>query len=134
MYITAYAFHILIHTFQDVSAILRYFVKYGYNLNEDGYALLDKISIVLYRHLDTEPASKFTTNIKWLSVFYYYNEPLLARYIAIVRRDMKKLDFVALSDVLDTMAQVSVCCLCLCTIHCTVFQGSVNSGSRDHPV
>nr|CAB3244805.1 FAST kinase domain-containing protein 2 [Phallusia mammillata] len=89
---------------QDVSAILRYFVKFGYTI--DGNELLDKLSNAIFERLPHELASQFTTNIKWLTVFYYYNEELLDVFVDKVMKHISVLDFVALSDVLDALAQV----------------------------
>jgi len=89
---------------QDISAILRYFVKFGYTLSN--HDLLNKLSTTLYSYLPNDHASQFTTNVKWLTVFYHFNSDLLERFVAIVNRDMNDLDFVALSDVLDALAQV----------------------------
>ena len=83
---------------------MRYFVKFGYTLNN--HDLLNKLSTTLYSYLPNDHASQFTTNIKWLTVFYHFNSDLLERFVAIVNRDMNDLDFVALSDVLDALAQV----------------------------
>lgn len=80
-------------------------MKYGYGFQDK--QLLDKLSGVMFKRLLDEHASQFTTNIKWLTVFYYYNEDLFDRFIECVKRDMHELDFVALSDALDTLAQVN---------------------------
>ena len=74
--------------------------------------MLSKIGGVLLRNLESGPVSKLTTNVKWLSVFYFYNEDLYEKYVTAVKRDMDKLDFVALSDVIDTLAQVKKKFLC----------------------
>ncbi|XP_076814029.1 FAST kinase domain-containing protein 2, mitochondrial-like [Clavelina lepadiformis] len=91
---------------QDVTAILRYYVKHGFTMSSVGHSMLDKISDTLCSYMDSYPITQFTTNVKWLSVFYYYNEALLEKYVDLVRKDMDKLDFVALSDVLDALSQV----------------------------
>ena len=89
---------------QDISAILRYFVKFGYTLSN--HDLLFKLSSTLHSYLPEDHASQFTTNVKWLTVFYHFNKDLLATFVSIVNRDLHDLDFVALSDVLDALAQV----------------------------
>jgi len=89
---------------QDISAILRYFVKFGYTLSN--HDLLYKLSSTLHSYLPEDHASQFTTNVKWLTVFYHFNKDLLATFVSIVNRDLHDLDFVALSDVLDALAQV----------------------------
>jgi len=90
---------------QDISAILRYCVKFGYTVQ--GNDLLDKLSAELHKRLPQDHASQFTTNVKWLTVFYYYNESLMTLFVDNVMKHAPELDFVALSDVMDALAQVS---------------------------
>ncbi|XP_039262477.2 FAST kinase domain-containing protein 2, mitochondrial-like [Styela clava] len=89
---------------QDISAVFRYCVKYGYGFQD--MKLLDKLSSELHKSLGTDRASQFTTNVKWLTVFYYYNKDFMQSFVECIKRDMHDLDFVALSDVLDALAQV----------------------------
>nr|XP_018671125.1 uncharacterized protein LOC100177535 [Ciona intestinalis] len=89
---------------QDISAVLRYCVKFGYTIH--GHKLLDVLSNAIYERLPFEHASQFTTNVKWLTVFYYYNQSMLERFVGAVKKNMANLDFVALSDILDSLAQV----------------------------
>lgn len=89
---------------QDISAVFRYCVKYGYGFQD--MKLLDRLSTELHKSLDTNKASQLTTNVKWLTVFYYYNKDFMQSFVECVKRDMEELDFVALSDVLDALAQV----------------------------
>lgn len=89
---------------QDISAVFRYCVKYGYGFQD--MKLLDCLSAELQKGLVTNKASQLTTNVKWLTVFYYYDEDFMQNFVDCVIRDMEELDFVALSDVLDALAQV----------------------------
>lgn len=89
---------------QDISAVFRYCVKYGYGFQD--MKLLDRLSSELHKSLGTERASQFTTNVKWLTVFYYYDKDFMQSFVECIKRDMHELDFVALSDVLDALAQV----------------------------
>lgn len=91
---------------QDISAVFRYCVKYGYAFHD--MKLLDKLSSELHKSIRSERASQFTTNVKWLTVFYYFNKPFMQTFVECVKRDMEELDFVSLSDALDALAQVSI--------------------------
>lgn len=84
--------------------MFRYCVKYGYGFQD--MKLLDCLSGELQKGLETNKASQLTTNVKWLTVFYYYDENFMQKFVECVVRDMEELDFVALSDVLDALAQV----------------------------